>query len=130
MQLYFRTRADPTPANIDRMMAFLQELYRRRGLTAGVVMGHAQAYGEFDREHVLYDLISRLPAGEDLSMLSAVMFRPSLREFRHDPRFMALAKRIGLVDYWQQSGKWPDFCFDPDQPYDCKAEAAKLASTG
>lgn len=126
MQLYYRTRADPTPANVDRLMAFLQELYRRRGLTANDIVGHAQSYGEFDRENVLYDLISRVPAGADLSQLSGVMFRPSLREFRHDLRFMTVAKRIGLVDYWTKSGKWPDFCFDPDQPYDCKAEAAKL----
>lgn len=30
-------------------------------------------------------------------------------------------------DYWRKSGKWPDFCFRPDLPYDCKAEAARLA---
>lgn len=126
LQLYYRTRAAPTPANIDRFMAFLQELYRRRGLTTNDIVGHAQSYGEFDRENVLYDLINRLPADADVSQLAGVMFRPSLREFRHDPRFMAVAKRMGLVDYWTKSGKWPDFCFDPDQPYDCKAEAAKL----
>ena len=34
--------------------------------------------------------------------------------------------RIGLVDYWRTTGKWPDFCSDPSLPYDCKAEAAKL----
>jgi hypothetical protein len=39
---------------------------------------------------------------------------------------MQVAKRIGLVDYWRSSGKWPDFCQDPSVPYDCKAEAAKL----
>ena len=39
---------------------------------------------------------------------------------------MRLAKRAGLVDYWEKSGKWPDFCSETDQPYDCKAEAAKL----
>ncbi len=107
-------------------MSFLQELYRRRGLTVSDITGHAQAYGEFDREDALYDLIARLPPDQDLSTLSAVMFRPSLREFRHDPRFMAVAKRVGVMDYWVKSGNWPDFCFDPDQPYDCKAEAAKL----
>ena len=34
--------------------------------------------------------------------------------------FVAVVGRSG-------SGKWPDFCFDPDQPYDCKAQAAKLS---
>jgi len=126
MQLYYRTRADPTPANIDRFMQFLSGLYRRRGLTADDIVGHSQPYGELGREDDLYALIFRLPAREDLSPLASVVFRPSLRKFRHDPRFMIVAKRMGLVEYWRSSGKWPDFCFDPDQPYDCKAEAAKL----
>ena len=39
---------------------------------------------------------------------------------------MQLAARSGLIGYWRETGKWPDFCFDPDLPYDCKKEAAKL----
>ncbi len=54
-----------------------------------------------------------------------LMFRPAFDSFRRDPRFMYVANRIGLVAYWRSSGKWPDFCSDPDLPYDCKAEAAK-----
>jgi len=39
---------------------------------------------------------------------------------------MRLAKRVGLLDYWEKSGKWPDYCAEPDMPYDCKKETAKL----
>jgi len=42
-----------------------------------------------------------------------------------DPRFIELAMRIGLVDYRQSSGHWPDFCADPKLPYDCRAEARR-----
>jgi len=45
-----------------------------------------------------------------------------------DPRFMKLAARAGLVDYWKTSGHWPDFCSMPDLPYDCRKEAARLAT--
>ena len=45
---------------------------------------------------------------------------------RKDPRFMQLAVRIGLVDYWRSSGHWPDFCADPTLPYNCRAEANRL----
>jgi hypothetical protein len=38
---------------------------------------------------------------------------------------MAGAARMGLLHYWKVSGKWPDFCFDPKLPYDCRKEAAK-----
>ena len=72
-------------------------------------------------------MILQLPPGDDISSFGGVVFRPALHKFRQDPRFMAVAKRMGLVDYWTKSGNWPDFCFkDPDQPYDCKKEAAKL----
>jgi len=30
-----------------------------------------------------------------------------------------------LLAYWKKSGKWPDFCSDPDLPYDCRKEGAK-----
>ena len=46
---------------------------------------------------------------------------------RRDPRFMGLAAKLGLVDYWRATGQWPDFCAEPGLPYDCKGEAAKLA---
>ncbi len=56
-----------------------------------------------------------------------VLFGPPTRPMRLDPRFMALAAKLGLVDYWRSTGNWPDFCAEPGLPYDCKAEAAKLA---
>ena len=56
------------------------------------------------------------------------MFRSSLHKFRDDPRFMEIAARAGLVALWRKTGKWPDFCFEPDLPYDCKKEAAKLGA--
>ena len=62
-----------------------------------------------------------------LAEISYMLFRPAYAGLRRDPRFMQVAKRIGLVDYWRKSGKWPDFCFEPDLPYNCKAEVAKLA---
>lgn len=54
------------------------------------------------------------------------LFYPELKAFRQDPRFMPLAKRLGFVDYWLKSGHWPDFCREPDLPYDCKAVARSL----
>jgi hypothetical protein len=61
---------------------------------------------------------------------TGVLFSPSAAAMRRDPRFMALAARIGLVGYWRSTGHWPDFCGEPGQPYDCKAEAARVASPG
>jgi tetratricopeptide (TPR) repeat protein len=53
------------------------------------------------------------------------LFEPELHSFRRDRRFWPLAARMGLVDYWLDTGQWPDFCSEPNLPFDCKTEAAK-----
>lgn len=55
------------------------------------------------------------------------LFYPEMRAFRADPRFMPLARRLGLVDAWAQAGRWPDFCAEPDLPYDCRKVAQASA---
>ena len=57
---------------------------------------------------------------------TGVLFGPSTLSMRRDPRFIRLAARIGLVDYWRATGHWADFCLEPGLPYDCKAEAARV----
>ncbi len=64
--------------------------------------------------------------GVQLPIDETLLFDPSTAAMRRDRRFMALAARLGLVDYWRSSGHWPDFCAEPAPPYDCKAEAAKV----
>ena len=54
-----------------------------------------------------------------------IFFYPSSASMRRDRRFMPLMAKLGLIDYWRSTGKWPDFCAAPGLPYDCKAEAAK-----
>jgi TolB-like protein len=58
----------------------------------------------------------------------ADLFFFDMAPLHRDPRFMKLAARIGLVDYWTTSGHWPDFCSMPGLPYDCRKEAARLAT--
>jgi TolB-like protein len=58
----------------------------------------------------------------------ALFFLPAAAPMRRDPRFMPWMQHLGLLQYWRSSGKWPDFCREPGLPYDCKVEAAKLAS--
>ena len=55
------------------------------------------------------------------------LFRPVAASMRSDPRFMPLMAKVGLLDFWRKTGKWPDFCQAADRPYDCRAVAAKLA---
>lgn len=50
-----------------------------------------------------------------------VLFEPPLAQARQLPEFAALANRIGLVRYWRESGRLPDFCRQADAPPLCRA---------
>ncbi len=76
------------------------------------------AYGEFAQAP------ANSPRG---SPMLIALYYPEMRAFRADPRFMPLAARAGLIDYWTRTGHWPDFCTERDRPYDCPAVARELA---
>ena len=113
-------RLDPTAANIDAAIAALHTL------PAMDPAGHNDvltALGNFGRVDQAYQLLQdpRFQPFVD----RAILFRPDFAGVRADPRFMAVAARLGLVRYWRRSGYWPDFCSSEQLKYECKAEAAK-----
>jgi TolB-like protein len=69
------------------------------------------------------------PIRSDGTDSPAFLFEPALASLRQDARFMTLAIKFGLPQYWRNSGKWPDFCSDRSLPYNCQQEAAKLTPT-
>jgi TolB-like protein len=58
----------------------------------------------------------------------STLYSPASAKMRADPRFMDLAAASGGIEYWQSTGKWPDFCSEERLPYDCKATAARAAT--
>ena len=123
-QISFLTaRADPTPANIEKALGDARAFYAKE---PGTLFNLIQTLGAFGREEEAFAILLDEKHPIDAESVLVVIFRPALHKLRRDPRFMRVAKRIGLLDYWEASGKWPDLCYEPDLPYDCKAEAAKL----
>jgi hypothetical protein len=65
------------------------------------------------------------PTGTKADMLGMMGYRPHLlfvpasQQGRDDPRFVDICARVGLVDYWLETGLWPD-CAD-EVPYDFRA---------
>ena len=122
LDYYLAARADPSPANVEK---FTSQVQPQRTTGEMEFSGWAfQGLGEFNQVEPMMAWIAQVPT-EAIARESYLLFRPALASFRRDPRFMAIAKRIGLLDYWRTSGRWPDFCSDPRLPYNCKAEAAK-----
>ena len=121
--VFYRTRADPSAQNIAKLKAGIDE-FRPKSVTPDQVGWAIQALGEFGLVDDVFYWVGRLPDNQ-VAQISYLLFRPALASVRRDRRFMSLAKRIGLVEYWQKTGKWPDFCDRPGILYDCKAEATK-----
>ncbi|MEO6042073.1 MAG: winged helix-turn-helix domain-containing protein [Croceibacterium sp.] len=57
---------------------------------------------------------------------TAFLFEPVTAPLRADRRFWPVAARLGLVQYWTERDKWPDFCGD-EIPLDTCKMAATLA---
>ncbi len=119
---FLLARTTPTEKNIDAAVSEAFALKRQEGAIELPI----ETLGTFDRDQEVLPLVFNEPTGES-GEIARALFRPTLRELRYDPRFMQIAQRLSLIDYWRTSGKWPDFCFDPDLPYDCKAEGAKIS---
>ena len=98
---------------------------REQTIVALAQLGDADtAFREAER---VYPLAYLRPTNPWATWQTSLLFNPKAAALRQDPRFMVLAKRLGLLDYWRTSGHWPDFCSEPGLPYDCKAEAARLS---
>jgi tetratricopeptide (TPR) repeat protein len=58
------------------------------------------------------------------------LFYPEMRPLQRDQRFWPLANKLGLVDYWLDTDQWPDFCAEPDLPFDCREKATAARDAG
>lgn len=56
----------------------------------------------------------------------AVLFATDAAELRREPQFLAKMAELGLVEFWRQRDRWPDFCSDEANRYDCRHEAERL----
>ena len=122
---FIEARISPTPENIEAALEAERKINRQ---FPPFIASLIQALGYFGRKDEAIDLLMNSPEGkwhEWIGYNAEVLFRPMMRDVWRDPRSMAGAAHVGLVHYWEVSGNWPDFCFDPTLPYNCKKEAAK-----
>lgn len=119
LDFYFAARVDPSPANIERLVALFRPF--AADPDPGTYGYAVQAFAEFGLFDDLFNWIANAPT-DVVASGSYLLFRPSFTKARHDPRFVAVVKRIGLSRYWRESGRFPDFCSSPDLPYRCQDE--------
>jgi hypothetical protein len=118
-----RTRAPADLARARRLAASLGEQSAEARMDAISVLASLGFVDDAFALAARIDPVKLEPSPATVSLL----FTPLTASMHRKPLFMALAQRLGLVDYWRTTGHWPDFCAEPSLPYDCKAEAARLA---
>lgn len=121
---FLQARIARSPAAIDKAINHSRSLYRR---FPEALSNHSQTLAEFGRDEELIETLLTSDPTKTPGVIE-VVFRPTFRNIHRDPRFMRIAQRYGLVDYWRESETWPDLCFTAQLPYDCNEEAAKLTS--
>lgn len=120
---FLQARMNPTSENVDRAIKHAQAVVSD---SPDAAISLIQTLAQFNREDDLVRTLLDWRNMDRVDFITDVIFRPAFRNLHRDTRFMAVAAHLGLLKYWRKSGSWPDFCFEPDLPYDCKRQSARF----
>jgi TolB-like protein/tetratricopeptide (TPR) repeat protein len=126
---FIRTKRDPSPENISNWRRDLETHVSKTGWTDCSRLVYAAHLGLVDEAYEIAATARLGPVGGDDDIMgpdayrTSMLFQARMPELRNDTRFTRLCARLGLVEYWMTTGKWPD-CADEVQ-YDFKSECAK-----
>ena len=122
VELFLQARQQPTPENIRKVLGFYRALLAK---DPSNLFGYLLAFGTFGSVDETYRMLIAPDIVDRLFHNGEALFRPNMKRMRADPRFMDVANRAGLLPFWRKTNIWPDFCSDPQLPYDCRKEAQK-----
>jgi TolB-like protein len=98
--------------NSEAALAELRQLYETSelsGFEQHLVADWASYFGD---QALAIDAKTRAFETGSAIGLAFTLWRPLYRDLRQTEGFKDLVRRIGLVDYWRETGAWGDFC-DP-----------------
>jgi TolB-like protein/tetratricopeptide (TPR) repeat protein len=127
---FVQAKRDLTPENIDGWRRRLQEHVAETGGVDVSLLVYSAHLGLVEEAYQATETARLGPDGTSNDIMgpdgyrTSLLFQAGMPEMRNDPRFARLCARLGLVEYWMTTGKWPD-CTD-EVPYDFKAECAKV----
>ena len=101
-----RALTSRNPQDRDKAIGIAAKLPIDRGLIP-VIVQYSAAMGDLD---AAFRLAAQYPPGYPTTGTISFLFEPMTAPMRKDPRFFALARRYGLLDFWKKTGRWPDFC--------------------
>jgi hypothetical protein len=126
---FIQTKRDSTPENLGHIRRALETHFDKTGRVDVSRLVYAAHLGLVDEAYATAERAQLGPRGADDDLMgpdgyrTALLFHAGMPELRNDPRFVPLCARLGLVEFWLATGKWPD-CVD-EVPYDFKAACEK-----
>jgi adenylate cyclase len=126
---FIRAKRDPSPENIGRWWSEVEAHIQKTGGIDVSRLVYSAHLGLVEEAYRAAETARLGPAGTSDDIMgpdgyrTSLLFQADMPELRNDPRFVGLCARLGLVEFWTATGKWPD-CAD-EVPYDFKAECAK-----
>ncbi len=125
---FIRAKRDPTPENVAGWRSALETHVGKTGRVDAARLVYSAHLGLVDEAYRIAESARLGPAGNPDDILgpdgyrTSLLFQAGMPELRNDPRFARLCARLGLVEFWMATGKWPD-CAD-EVPYDFRAACA------
>jgi TolB-like protein len=130
---FIRITRDPTPESIGGMRSALEAHFNKTGCVDATRLVYAAHVGLVEEAYRIAETARFGPPGTSDDIMgpdayrTALLFWAVLPELRNDRRFARLCAKLGLVEFWIVTGKWPD-CAN-EVPYDFKAECEKARHT-
>jgi len=122
---FINAKRDPSPENVGKIREALDAHAARTGcvdISRIVYAAHLGLTEDVYRVIENARLGPRGAAGDAMGpdgYRTGILFWRIMPEIRNDPRFVKLCARLGLVEFWVATQRWPD-CAD-DVPYDFRA---------
>jgi adenylate cyclase len=126
---FIEAKRNPTPENIGNIRRSLESHFAKTGGVDVSRLVYAAHLGLVDEAYRIAERAHLGPRGADDDIMGpdgyrpALLFHAGMPELRRDPRFVPLCARLGLVEFWLETKKWPDCA--GEVPYDFKAECEK-----
>ncbi len=126
---FVRAKRNPTAENIGTIRDALEAYVAKTGSVDVTRLVYAAHLGLTDDVYRIVEGAHLGPKGtaDDVvgpdAYRTGMLFWKGMPEIRNDPRFVQLCARLGLVEFWLATQKWPD-CVD-EVPYDFKAVCEK-----
>ncbi|MCR6643574.1 MAG: hypothetical protein NVV62_03095 [Terricaulis sp.] len=120
---FLTARVAGDSAAMRRAALNMRDLIRQRQINRMSVAAVLATAGEVDAAFEVIEGHLAIPG-----VSTASIFMGPFTALHRDKRFIAVVRDTGLLEYWRDTDRWPDFCRVIDHTYDCAAEAARVLS--